>query len=183
MRKIICYIAVSLDGYIATEEGNLEWLMAISGEGDNGFKAFYDTIDTILIGRKTFEHLVELVGGTYPHTDKTTYIFTRQIAYKLDKSQSGQDTHVEHGQSFDWLRKRRHEDGKDIWLVGGSELIAVLESEGLIDEMIITYAPVRLGRGIPLWRESARHVMTSWQLIGHRMYGQFVQVHYRSKGA
>jgi dihydrofolate reductase len=54
-RKVILFIASSLDGYIATEEESLDWLMRVEGEGDNGFSEFYDTVDTVLMGKKTYD--------------------------------------------------------------------------------------------------------------------------------
>ena len=54
-RKVVLFIASSLDGYIATEEESLDWLMRVEGEGDNGFSEFYDTVDTVLMGKKTYD--------------------------------------------------------------------------------------------------------------------------------
>src|SRR5690349_18953980 len=77
-RKVMLFIAVSLDGYIATEEDKLDWLFEVEGEGDNGISDFYKTIDTVIMGRKTFNwinnpaHIEE-----YPYADKKNYVLTR----------------------------------------------------------------------------------------------------------
>lgn len=178
LRKIVCFIAMSLDGYIATEQGNLDWLMQVEGEGDNGFQQFYESIDTILLGRKTFEHVLELADGKYPHPEKNTYVFTRQQGYSVDQVKCGLQTQVIHHQSIEFIHNLLQKPGKDIWLVGGSEFIAALEMENRIDELILTIAPVRLGSGIPLWRLSSSGLMKKWELAGHRKFGQFIQLHY-----
>lgn len=58
-RKLLLYIAASLDGYIATEDDSLEWLFKMEGEGDNGYSEFFSTVDTILMGRRTYDWLIE----------------------------------------------------------------------------------------------------------------------------
>jgi len=57
-RNIVLFTATSLDGYIAAKDESLEWLFKVEGEGDNGFSAFYETIDTILMGRKTYDWII-----------------------------------------------------------------------------------------------------------------------------
>lgn len=66
-RKLVLYIASSVDGYIATNEHNLDWLFTVDGEGDNGYSKFYDTIDTILIGRVTYDWIIEHENGRFPY--------------------------------------------------------------------------------------------------------------------
>lgn len=76
-RKLVLYIASSLDGYIATNEHNLDWLFSIDGEGDNGYSKFYDTIDTILIGRITYDWIIEHENGRFPYQGKECYVFSK----------------------------------------------------------------------------------------------------------
>ncbi|WP_243156519.1 hypothetical protein [Clostridium sp. C8-1-8] len=66
-RNLVLYIATSLDGYIATEDDSLEWLFKIEGEGDNGYSEFYNTVDTILIGRRTYDWIIEEEKGNFPY--------------------------------------------------------------------------------------------------------------------
>lgn len=75
-RQVVLYIAVSLDGYIARENGEIDWLYDVEGEGDNGYSEFYQTIDTVLMGNKTYEHTFEL-ADQFPYPDKGCYVFSR----------------------------------------------------------------------------------------------------------
>ncbi|MDK2807895.1 MAG: hypothetical protein PWP24_629 [Clostridiales bacterium] len=84
-RKLVLYIASSLDGYIATKDHQLDWLFSVEGEGDNGYSAFYDTVDTILIGRVTYDWIMEHENGAFPYQGKECYVFSR--AKKEDNEQ------------------------------------------------------------------------------------------------
>ena len=68
-REIVLFIAASLDGYIAKENDDLEWLMETEGEGDNGYTEMYETIDTIIMGKRTYDYVVEHME-TFPYVDK-----------------------------------------------------------------------------------------------------------------
>ena len=68
---------MSLDGYIAKENDDLEWLMETEGEGDNGYTEMYETIDTIIMGKKTYDYVVEHTE-TFPYLDKACYVFLVQ---------------------------------------------------------------------------------------------------------
>jgi dihydrofolate reductase len=168
-RKVILYIATSLDGYIARENGSLDWLFAIDGDGDNGFSEFYQTIDTIIMGRATFDHLMTLVEE-YPHSDKETYIFSRQ-----EKAQAENIKFVNEDVSH-FTQKLKQQDGTDIWLVGGANLLDEFIIKNLVDEMIITIAPLILGNGIPLFKKNNLELNLSLKESKH--YGQFIQNHY-----
>ena len=58
-RSVVLFIASSLDGYIATKDESMEWLYNVEGEGDNGFSAFYETVDTVLLGKKTYDWVMK----------------------------------------------------------------------------------------------------------------------------
>ena len=62
-RKLVLYIAATLDGYIATKDHNLDWLLSVDGEGDNGYSKFYDTVDTVLMGRITYDWIIDHEKG------------------------------------------------------------------------------------------------------------------------
>lgn len=76
-RKLVLFIALSLDGYIATKEYSLDWLFAVEGEGDNGFSKFYDTVETILIGRKTYDWIMDVEKDDFPYKGKECFVFSR----------------------------------------------------------------------------------------------------------
>lgn len=75
-RKLVLFIASTLDGYIATKDHDLNWLFNIEGEGDNGISAFYNTIDTVIMGRTTYKWIMEH-EDVFPYEDKEVYVFTR----------------------------------------------------------------------------------------------------------
>ena len=171
-RKVILFIATSLDGYIATENGDIDWLNNVQGENDNGFTEFYKTIDTILMGKTTYDHVLTLVDD-FPHSDKKCYVFSN--------SRTGSDKFVEFvkGDVVRFTRNLQHQDGINIWLVGGAGLLDQFLKENLIDEFIITVAPVVLGNGIPLFNKDNPELMLSLQ--GFKRFGEFVQLHYVRK--
>lgn len=174
-RKLVLYIATSLDGFIARENGSLDWLFEAEavGEGDNGFAQFYQTIDTMVMGRATYDHLMTLVDGKFPHTDRECYVFSR--------SKRTHDQYVkfvsEDVVKFMWEMKQK--DGSNIWLSGGASLIDPLHKARLIDEYIITIVPVMLGKGIPLFLNDNPEIKLA--LKKHAHYGQFVSLHYEVK--
>ena len=69
------FIASTLDGYIATKEESLQWLFDVEGEGDNGYGTFYSGIDTIIMGKKTYDWLEKEQAGQWPYSDKRPRIF------------------------------------------------------------------------------------------------------------
>lgn len=142
MRKVILFIATSLDGYIAGENDNLDWLFS---DQDYGYKAFYDSIGITLTGRRTYE--VILSFPEFPYPDKTNYVFSRNPdLLKHELIIPVQEDVAE------FTAKLKQEEGKDIWLVGGASLIEPLYTHDLIDEYVISIHPVILGSGIPLFR-------------------------------
>lgn len=174
-RKIVCYIAQSLDGYIATEDDSLDWLFKIEGEGDAGYADFLETIDTVVMGRRTYDWVMEMEKGEYPYEGLRSYIYSRSM--HAGKS-SGDVEFVDMEIPF-FADKLKSTPGKNIWVIGGSELLAGFMDAGLIDEFIISIAPVVIGSGIPLFQKSA--LMTEYNLKDVKRYGQFAQLHYVSK--
>ena len=81
MRKIILFIATSLDGYIARENGDIDWLFT---EGEYGYNEFYDSIDTVLMGGKTYRQALTF-GDEFPYATKQAYVFTRDVNHKSNE--------------------------------------------------------------------------------------------------
>ncbi|WP_088835408.1 dihydrofolate reductase family protein, partial [Paenibacillus tyrfis] len=145
-RPLVLYIATSLDGYIARENGEIDWLDEAEGEGDSGYSEFYETIDTVLMGNKTYEHTFEL-ADQFPYPDKKCYVFSR--------SERQPNPHVTYitGDIPEFIEKLKEQDGSKIWIVGGAEILDVLLKSNLVDEFIITMMPTILGKGIPLFKK------------------------------
>ena len=151
MRKLTLYTAASLDGYIAGPNGEIDWLddpVAPEGEG-YGYNAFLGSIDTTLQGTTTYELAAGFTDDPYP--GKTNYVFTR-------KSPLPEDT--EHwqfltGDIAGLVHDLKEQPGEGIWLVGGGQINTIMLNAGLIDEIIVTYFPLVLGEGIPLFAPGA----------------------------
>jgi len=169
-RKLVLYIASSLDGYIATNEHNLDWLFAVEGEGDNGYSKFYETIDTILIGRVTYDWIIEHENGSFPYKGKECYVFSKT------KKEDNEHVNFIYEDIVQFLIDLKNKNGKNIWLVGGGELLNTFIKEKLVDEFIITVAPRLLGRGIPLFKNN--DFQTSLTLKGINRFNQFVELYY-----
>ena len=146
-RKLVLFIASSLDGYIATKEESLEWLFQVEGEGDNGFSEFYDTVDTILMGKRTYDWVMNQELSEFPYKNKACYVFTRS------HSENTEDVTFVNGDVTNLVNKLKSQEGKNIWIVGGGELLHSFLQEKLVDEFIVTIAPTILGKGIPLFKE------------------------------
>lgn len=147
MRKLKLYIASSLDGYIARKNGNVDWLhderFETEGE-DYGYHAFYDSIDTCLMGYKTYQFILD-ADIPYPYADKISFVFSRSPQVRT--------AHVQfvHENIPGYVSNLKEQEGKDIWLVGGGQINSLLLKAGLIDELILTLIPIVLGEGIPLF--------------------------------
>lgn len=159
MRKIKLFIAASLDGYIARTDGSLDWLDDIPNPDqlDYGYYKFYDSIDTLLMGRKTYEEVLGF-DVAWPYPDKKTFIVTtKPVAVKTENTYLLEEGFEQN------VKKLMQKDGKDIWVVGGGVLISSMLDMGLIDEMLITITPVILGEGIPLFPNAPKE--TKLELI------------------
>lgn len=159
MKKVKLFIAASIDGYIARPDGSLDWLDRVPNPDklDFGYYAFYDSVDTLLIGRKTYEEVLGF-GVDWPYPDSKTYIISKEeVEIKTE------NTFQLKGLLKEQIEMLRQEAGKDIWVVGGGVLISSILDLGLIDEMLITITPVILGEGIPLFPNKPKE--TQFELI------------------
>lgn len=145
MTKIILYIATSLDGFIADKEGGVDWLPHPNDDADDmGYKALIDSIDTIIMGSRSYEQI--LTFGPWAWPEKSTYVFTsKQLT--TDRSDIF-FVHENVGPFMDKLRAKK--TNQAIWLLGGAELVKSFSDLNLIDECVITILPTVLKEGIPL---------------------------------
>jgi dihydrofolate reductase len=167
-RRIIVYIATSVDGYIARPDGDVEWLNRRPRDVDYGMGELYSTIDTILWGRKTYDWLL----AYYKKRGKTKGLFDTKLdnyvfSRKPPKRAAEGATFVsEPVKAF--AQRLRATAGKQIWLMGGGELIASFLDAGEIDEFDIHVVPVLIGEGIPL--VAPRHRDVQLRLRSSRKY-------------
>ncbi len=171
-RKLILYISCTLDGFIAKPNDDLSFLSLVEKEGeDYGYAAFVETIDTVIVGRKTYEWVIGQ-GYDFPHADKKSYIITRQ-----KKAQEGNITFY-NGDIMELVCSLKKEKGKNIFCDGGAEIVHLLLSNKLIDEIILSVIPVLVGGGTKLFQEGFPE--QTLKLIETRSYDTgLVQLHYK----
>lgn len=146
-RKVILYIASSLDGYIAKPNDDLSFLSLVQQTGeDYGYSSFIESVDTVIIGRKTYEWVLTQVAE-FPHANLTSYVITRNARQDIGK------THFYTGNLKGLVSKLKRETGKNIFIDGGAEIVNELLKDHLIDEFIISIIPVLLGSGTKLFKD------------------------------
>jgi dihydrofolate reductase len=154
MRKIIAYIAVSADGYIALPDGGVDWLSnRPSPPGNYGMASFFKTVDTILWGRKTLDQAVEKgwLAGFGPKIKN--YGFSRK---PQKKPVPGIEYITEPIPTF--AKRLRNQPGKNIWMMGGGGILASFLDFCEIDELSIHVIPTFIGDGVRLIEPGRRSV-------------------------
>jgi len=149
MRKISLFIAMSLDGYIAKPNDDLSFLKQVEKEGeDYGYAAFMSGIDTIIVGRRTYDYVVKEIGAShYDNGQRDVYVITR-----TERPQLGR-TIFYTGDLTELADRLKSENHKNIYCDGGAEVINELLKYNLIDDMIISVIPVLLGNGTKLFKD------------------------------
>lgn len=172
-RKVILYIAMSLDGYIARKNGDIDWLCGDGSEpnSDFGYNEFYEGIDTVILGRTTYDQIVnELSVDNWQYEGIDSFVFTSKDTKNNEHAQFINED------ICDFIKNLKKKEGKDIWIVGGAELIRHLTKENLIDEYIISVMPTILGQGIPLFKEETKELKL--KLKESKVYNGSVMIHY-----
>lgn len=175
MKKIILYIAASLDQRIAEPDGGLDWLAGFPNpeKTDYGYKDLLASVDMVIMGGKTYRELLNM-DVIWPYPNQHTYVVSHQ-EWSAKENVSFITENI-----IKTISELRNQKGKDIWLVGGGELVSMLLAADLVDEMRITYIPVILGKGIPLFPEQPKE--SKWELTGNKTYNSNVlMVEYRKK--
>lgn len=156
MRKVKLFIACSLDGYIATPEGGLDFLSTVEQPGeDYGYAAFYETIDTVVLGRKTYDKVLTF-GEPFPHRCPV-YVITSQ------NQPTTNNVHFYTNGPANLIRELLQQPGKDIFVDGGALVIHALLQEKLIHELTVSFIPVLLGGGIRLFQDGFDSVSLNLQ--------------------
>lgn len=144
------YTASSLDGFIATADHSLDWLLSqdFDQEGPMAYPAFVEGIGALAMGASTYEWLLRAEGdGPWPYS-QPAWVFTHR---ELDVP-AGADVRFVQGEVADAHAAMQAAAGEaDIWIVGGGDLAGQFADAGLLDEMWIQFAPVTLGSGAPLF--------------------------------
>lgn len=170
-KKIILYIAMSLDGYIADKDGGIDWLEEYANIEDTDYDEFYKTIDTVIMGRKTYDQVLGF--GEYPYQNVRSYVYS--------KTRTGEDENAEFIRipPVDLVKSLKQKPGKYVWLIGGADLIHDFIEDNLIDEYQITILPVILGEGIPLFKSGVDRV--GLELLSKKNVKDVVTLTYKKK--
>lgn len=171
-RKLILYIATSLDGYIAQPNDDLSFLSIVEQEGqDYGYADFVKTVDTVIVGRKTYDKVIAM-GFEFPHADKDAYIITR-----TPKKSSG-SVHFYTEDLKLLVEKLKSENGKNIYCDGGAEIVNELLKADLIDEFIISVIPILVGNGTKLFNDGRSEMKL--ELVSVKSFDKgLIQMHYK----
>ena len=159
IRKIVCSVAMSLDGYIAGPNGEADWIVM---DPEIDFSGMMARFDTILMGRKTFG-VTQVMGGGQSTPGVTTYVVSRTL-----RKEDYPHLTIIAGDIGDAVSQLRASSGKDIWLFGGGHLFGSLLDLGLVDLVEVAVIPVLLGEGIPLLPECSQQ--TSLRLESSHVY-------------
>jgi len=155
MRKVTLFIAMSLDGYIADNQGKVDWLEGQGEDTENidSYFEFVKEIDTVIMGWNTYNQIVtELSPDEWIYNELTTYVMTHRKCISSEKINFIDMDLVE------LVKRLRVENGKGIWICGGANVIHQLVNQDMIDCYDITIIPTLLGAGIRLFEASEKEM-------------------------
>ena len=147
---VTLFIAASLDGYIAGPDDDLSWLFT---DADYGFSDFYSEVDTLIMGRGTYDVVQSF--GEWPYKDKRTVVVSRKGDVQIDTP----DTEVYSSDLPSLIERLREKECNNVWLVGGGELVRSFLEQGLLDQLTVSMHPILLGKGVPLFPGGFRRTM------------------------
>jgi len=174
MRTLSLFIATSLDGYIAKPGDDLSFLKLVEKEGeDYGYAEFTNNIDTLVLGRSTYDYVVKEIGAShYDNGQRDIYVITR-----TERPQAGRTTFYS-GDLTQLVNRLKSEQGKNIYCDGGAEVITEVLKHDLVDELIISIIPILLGDGIRLFKDGRPEQRL--ELITAKSFDTgLTQLHYR----
>lgn len=177
MKKVILYIAMSLDGYIADKNGKVNWLDKFNeDEIYQNYNNFIKDIDTVIMGYNTYNQIItELSPNNWVYKDFKSYVLTHN---NIEDKNNIYFTSEKIYNLIDKIKKEK--SGKNIWILGGSSIVNQLIKENLIDEYYISVMPVILGEGIKLF--SSGNTAVNLKLINNKIYNNgVVELIYENK--
>lgn len=167
--SVFFYGCITLDGYLADKNHNLEWLYQSGSAEETEYEKFYKSMDITIMGKRTFNEIkgLENIESIYPTTEN--YVFTHDESIPVKGFMPVSCDIV------DFVKQI--EGDKNVWIVGGNTLLAPLLDQDMIDCMVIQIAPVLLGAGIPLFAQ--KEALKRFHLTEVKKYGQFAELVYR----
>lgn len=154
-RKVILYISQSLDGFIADNSGSVDWILGNNEnyDSDYGYETFIKDIDTVILGANTYKQIKnELSPDKWVYENLQSYVLTNE---RIEDTTNIKYVNMN---IKELINRLQQEEGKNIWICGGANLVNQCIKEDLIDEYQITTVPVILGNGIRLFEENNKNV-------------------------
>lgn len=169
--SVFFYGCITMDGYLADKNHNLNWLYETGSVEETGYENFYKNMDITIMGKRTFDEIAntENIGGFYPTTKN--YVVTHKKSLSVKEFIPINDDIIEFVKQI--------EKNKNVWIVGGNTILAPLLDNDMVDNMIIQIAPVLLGEGIPLF--SQKEALKRFYLKEVKKFGQFAELIYNKK--
>lgn len=166
--SVYFYGCITMDGYLADKNHNLDWLYQTGSVEETDYESFYKSMDITIMGKRTFNEIenIENIGNLYATTKN--YVFTHA------ESLSVREFIPVNGDVVEFVKQI--ENDKNIWIIGGNTVLAPLLDNDMVDTIIIQIAPVLLGKGIPLF--SQKEVLKRFYLNEVKKYGQFAELIY-----
>lgn len=162
MRKVVLGLGISIDGYIARQNGDVDFLFLPK---DYSMAPFFATIDAAIMGRKTYEVSLKFGGGSMGGSKMESYVLSRSLTPAVNKRLT-----ITGEAPASLIARLREKAGKDIWLMGGGEVARDFLKADLVDELYLGVVPVLLGEGIPLF--PAGFPQRDFALIENKSYSQ-----------
>ncbi|MDD3079667.1 MAG: dihydrofolate reductase family protein [Paludibacter sp.] len=168
---VVLYIAMSLDGFIADKNGEIDFLHKVEVENeDYGYSRFLQSVGSVIMGRKTYDKVMSF-GIEFPHKDKDCFIVTRQ------RIEGKKHLTFYNGNLKSLIENIKSEILGNIFIDGGAEIVNILLQGKLIDEMIISVIPILLGGGVRLFGDD--FPLQQLQLVdSYKFDSGLVQMHY-----
>ncbi len=163
MKKVVLFISMSLDGYLADPKGSIDWLSDedIKKE-DKSYDDFYKDVTSVVLGRVTYDQITtSLSPDHYPYDNVNSFVLTQEDREDLDRIFFIKDS------ASDLVRREKEKGDGVLWIVGGASIIQELVGDNLIDEYQIAIMPTLLGDGIKLFKTFENKISLKIKLLKH----------------
>ena len=176
MGKIVLYLAMSVDGYVANDQGGVDWLDGDGSQPDapGSYPAFYETVDAIVMGWSTYQQITTLLSpDSWPYEGRPCYVVTHREESDREGICFWKDTLTA------LADKLKTECAGNIWICGGASVAGQLLKEGLVDQLWLSVIPVVLGKGMRLFPELSQALPL--KLAGTQQYNGIVDLVYEKR--
>ena len=166
--SVYFYGCVTMDGYLADKNHNLDWLYQTGTIEETSYDSFYEKMDITIMGKKTFNEISNMENPHLVYQKTQNYVFTHAKELPVSGFIPVSDNVAEFVKSIN--------KNKNVWTIGGTQILAPLLDNDMVDKLIIQIAPVLLGEGIPLFTQKG--ALKRFYLEEVNKYGQFAELVY-----